>query len=398
MPQETSQASLQSGYPNQFDDVVVGSSPALLARAIHRASTGSKVAVIETDSVLGGSWQVRNPFGDNRYYDCFEHLLAGGPDTREFLKRSGIGLRERPLYYCVMELSESEKQLLREIFKIDALNDHQILEQLEGTFIYSRRVDRYTEAEIQDLKQKSESPTWLTARRRNLRNIYFATSADDILRRLVANLAKHRIAVFQNHRVDLVDTSGTAVRLQGTFGEIECQRALIGKYFSGRFVGSSGELDMPRKEHWRRTLIMRLRSSSPQFYDYVKFLGTPMFGSLQRVLAHEQDPDGLSTFCLFHPSKEVDGHDPMASARRHTPELIRLGLLNADSSIDAAAFLHLDFRSGAAPWADEIEKRSDGRVSLLTFVSLGREIRDNPEIWAAGLDPAATSADAVKIA
>jgi hypothetical protein len=121
MPQETSRASPQSGRPDQFDDVIVGSSPALLARAVHRASTGRKVAVIESDGVLGGSWQVRNPFGDNRYYDCFEHLLAGGPETREFLQRSGIGLRERPLHYCVMELSESEKQLLREIFKIDQL-------------------------------------------------------------------------------------------------------------------------------------------------------------------------------------------------------------------------------------------------------------------------------------
>jgi hypothetical protein len=375
-----------TGGAVDFDVVVVGGSPALLARATGMARAGLRVALFEEHAELGGSWRLFAPLGDGLRYDGFEHYIAGGPKCREVLGNCGLELVPRPIWLMFANgLTASERALVQEIFQpelpLEAPDNRPLfLPYTEGNFIQHLRRGNFDQVQIESLRDQMRTPRARELRREKDVNFYFRTNMHDLLGRLEAVAREKGVSVRTATRVDRVETSGKKVRLSGPFGTVTTSRVLLGKYFDGEILCEDALAPFAREPYQRLTLIFRVRSGAPQPFRYVKLMEWNNCNALQDLTLTDDRP-GEATFGLHvHPIRLAGANPEHLSAL-----LVQAGLMNPDSVLIAHQWLAHQFNGGLHRIAERLPELSQGRINALIFRNLGQDIGSNPHLWRGAL-------------
>jgi hypothetical protein len=370
-----------------FDAVVIGGSPALIARATAMACAGLRVALFEEHAELGGSWRLFTPFGDGQRYDGFEHYIAGGQKCRELLKRCGLALVPRPIWFMfAYGLTHSERALVTDIFQpevaLDATDGQPLfLPFTEGNFVQQLRRGSYDPAQIESLRDRMRVPEARDFRRQSDVNLYFRTNLGELIDRLHAVARRKCVTIRIASRVAQIETSESGVRLSGPFGTATASRVLLGKYFDGEIFCNGPLMPFINEPYQRLTLIFRVRSAAPQPFRYVKLMGWNDCNALQDLTLTDDRP-GEATFGLHVNPTRLVGADP----ERLCAVLAQAGLINPDSALIAHHWLAHQFNGGLHRIADRLPELSQGRIDCLIFRNLGQDISSNPELWQGALD------------
>lgn len=380
-----------TGSTVDFDSVVVGGSPALLARASAMAYAGLRVALFEEHADLGGSWRLFAPLGDGRRYDGFEHFIAGGRKCRDLLQRCGLDLVPRPIWLMFSDgLTPLEKALVAEIFQpevpLDAPDGRPLfLPYTEGNFVQHLRRGGFDPEQIAALRDRMRSPDARDFRRRSDVNLYFRANMGDLIDRLDAVAREKGVAIRTASRVDRIQTSPPGVRLSGSFGTITAKRVLLGKYFDGEIFCDNAPVPFTHEPYARLTLIFWVRSATPQPFHYVKLMGWNDCNALQNLTLADDLP-GEATFGLHVHPVRLAGADP----ERLCALLVQAGLINPDSVLTAHHWLSHQFNGGLHHVADRLPDLSEGCIESLILRNLGHDISNNPDLWQDALTAATT--------
>lgn len=361
-----------------FDDIVIGGSPSMIARGVHRAAAGRKVAVLEAHPELGGSWRLLAPFRDGRRYDCFEHYLAGGPAAQQLLAELGVPLVPRPLHYFFPTgLSEEETRLVKELYQPDEDVGGKMLPATEGSFVTRHRRGAFTPEALDQLRFSLSKKRWRDIRRAKDATQFFRTNVDDLMGPLLEAAGHHGVTMLTGHKVQHVRSDAEGVTVEGDFGQLRAERCLVGRHFEGRLVHGGEEIAFPRVPDQRNTLLFRVLSERPQPYGYVKLGNWRKIRGLQRISVDE--PEGRTAFGLYV------GSDVVKDETAFLALLVETGILQPDSILVDHHWLNHHFGSGVSAIADDLPERSGGRIEALCFTSFGRDIAFNPEIWRTAL-------------
>lgn len=376
---------------NIYDYVFIGASPAMIARASYYKFLGKKVALIDRDKELGGSWRLISPFKDGLRYDCLERYLAGGFKSKEILREYGCQISTRTLKYLFKKnLNIFEKKLISKIFKpnkklLSESERYTLLPASEGQFIDLLRRGNIDKEEIKKYQEKLKTKEDRKIRRDADVNLFFVENTDNLLKPLENRAIDYKVSIYKKTSVKKININKEFIKITGEFLNIYSSSVILGTYYNGKIFKNNREIKYKKKKNNRLTLIFRVYSKKKQKYKYLKFRGWEHIVALQDV-SSINEPSNRSTFSLF-----LNPDEKFAKERDINyffNFLKKKKVLNDDSNIEKYYWYTYSYIKGIDKIKEKISKITNNRVKCLYISNLGLDIVNNPKIWKIALTKA----------